>query len=1304
MSKTYIGLHPNNLNRTEYGKIVLYVEGVPVATFEDDGNVTITGDLAINGITNVSASIADASNFSTGSLIRTASISDDTITFTKGDGSTFNLTVNNVESASYASSVDTTSAEFLSGTRAAFSFNDTSGSNGVNLNLNSSTGEVTATLNEYTIQLGDTAFSLGDVVSSIAGLTMTGADITGTFTGSLSGTATNAISATSASHSERADFAIDASTATTAATASSADSFEVRGDLTVDGIVTAREFHTTFVSASIVYQSGSTKFGDSGDDIHSFTGSVNITGSLTVDEITGNITTAISASFASSALTASYALSTDPTDTGSLLNNATVSNATLTFTKGDGTTFDRIVNNVANASSATSASFASSATSASHAIVAVTASYALSTDQIDTGSLLSNATVSNATLTFTKGDGTTFDRTIDNVANATNAVTASYALNVDPIDTGSLLTNATVSDATLTFTKGDGTTFDRTINNVANAVSAATASYVPSTPSASHAERADLALEALAAPTGSLLNNATVSDATLTFTKGDGTTFDRTINNVVNAATASYALSVDQIDTGSFVTNATVSDDTLTFTQGDGTTFDRTINNVANAALATTASYALSTDQIDTGSFVTNATVLDDTLTFTQGDGTTFDRVINNVASADSATSASHAERADFALEAATALNAPTGSLLVNATVSNDTLTFTKGDGSTFDRTINNVVTAATASYVASAITASHALNAISASHADRATLAITAETASSADNFLVREDATVKGDLTVEGIVTAKEFHTTFVSASILYSSGSTKFGDTVDDIHSFTGSVEVDGEVDADDVTIDDWGSISASLASINIAAGGVPTLQQVTGQGSTTTETVTVNGLVISTIYNANTDTDKFLVLDSSGNVVFRTGGEVVSDIGALQDLQSVTGEGATTTNTVTVGGVQISTLYNANTDTDKFLVADSSGNIVFRTGTEMASDIGALQDLQSVTGEGSTTTNTITVGGAQISTLYNANTDTDKFLVADSSGNVVFRTGTEVASDIGALTSTPNLQAVSDIGATTTNSLTAAGLNLTSVSNAGQDTDKFLVLDSLGNVDYRTGAEVLSDIGAGGATLNLQDVTDNGSTTTNAITTAGLNLSTINNAGEDTDKFLVIDSTGNVEFRTGAEVLSDIGASTAVTLQDVTDNGNTSTNDIIVAGVSGSSLDITGTGTIGGVLTLETVNNANEDTDKFLVVDSSGNVEFRTGDEMVGDLDIATSSFDGNRGVTNPLLPDLVNYNPGTDNVVDFLEQVFYPDAAAGIDILSNEPFYIVESELSESIIYTSTNGYSGAQARQTVTWILTITDT
>lgn len=51
-------------------------------------------------------------------------------------------------------------------------------------------------------------------------------------------------------------------------------------DITVEGKITAQEYHTEYVSASIVYQSGSTKFGDSIDDIHQITGSIYLSGSL----------------------------------------------------------------------------------------------------------------------------------------------------------------------------------------------------------------------------------------------------------------------------------------------------------------------------------------------------------------------------------------------------------------------------------------------------------------------------------------------------------------------------------------------------------------------------------------------------------------------------------------------------------------------------------------------------------------------------------------------------------------------------------------------------------------------------------------------------------------------------------------------------------------------------------------------------------------------------------------------------------------------------------------------------------------
>ena len=53
----------------------------------------------------------------------------------------------------------------------------------------------------------------------------------------------------------------------------------------------------------------------------------------------------------------------------------------------------------------------------------------------------------------------------------------------------------------------------------------------------------------------------------------------------------------------------------------------------------------------------------------------------------------------------------------------------------------------------------------------------------------------TVQGNATVDGTITAQEFKTEFVSASIIFESGSTRFGDTIDDTHNFTGSLQISG-----------------------------------------------------------------------------------------------------------------------------------------------------------------------------------------------------------------------------------------------------------------------------------------------------------------------------------------------------------------------------------------------------------------------------------------------------------------------------------------------------------------------------
>jgi hypothetical protein len=59
----------------------------------------------------------------------------------------------------------------------------------------------------------------------------------------------------------------------------------VTGDATITGKLIAQEFYTEFVSASIIFESGSTQFGNSTDDTHKFTGSLYVTGALVVPTV-----------------------------------------------------------------------------------------------------------------------------------------------------------------------------------------------------------------------------------------------------------------------------------------------------------------------------------------------------------------------------------------------------------------------------------------------------------------------------------------------------------------------------------------------------------------------------------------------------------------------------------------------------------------------------------------------------------------------------------------------------------------------------------------------------------------------------------------------------------------------------------------------------------------------------------------------------------------------------------------------------------------------------------------------------------
>ena len=98
-----------------------------------------------------------------------------------------------------------------------------------------------------------------------------------------------------------------------------------------------------------------------------------------------------------------------------------------------------------------------------------------------------------------------------------------------------------------------------------------------------------------------------------------------------------------------------------------------------------------------------------------------------------------------------------------------------------------------------------------------------------------------ISGNLNVDGTITAEKLQITYVTSSVLYQSGSTKFGDTSDDTHQFTGSLTISGSVSASSfVGLGDLGTYSSSvdnrLNSLSASSGYIQyvtnSIQNLTG----------------------------------------------------------------------------------------------------------------------------------------------------------------------------------------------------------------------------------------------------------------------------------------------------------------------------------------------------------------------------------------------------------------------------------------------------------------------------------------
>ena len=350
--------------------------------------------------------------------------------------------------------------------------------------------------------------------------------------------------------------------------------------------------------------------------------------------------------------------------------------------------------------------------------------------------------------------------------------------------------------------------------------------------------------------------------------------------------------------------------------------------------------------------------------------------------------------------------------------------------------------------------------SAISSAAQGQVTLTTNGVAATAVDLGLQSSDSPTFADVTVTGTLTAQEIHTEFESASVIFTSGSTIFGDTIDDTHKMTGSLFVSGAIHLPDEAKINLGSsndgnikhsgtnlqiqeTTGNIQLINYANDKDISLSTDDGSGGTTAY-ITLDGSATTVEVAKNTNFAGDIDVDGTTNL------DVV-DIDGAVDMASklvVAGQITGSSTTLLGGNVSISSqgnglsLSRSGYDTYAFQHSTGNGMAIFNVSDDRNEmhfkgdgvvGIGTATPLAKLHVE-HTTDDTDENGNIALTVGGGASGDVRHYFGINNSGNYAYQGAVEHATQYVPLVLQPNGSLVS-IGSPTHNTRVGQQLALT-----------------------------------------------------------------------------------------------------------------------------------------------------------------------------------------------------------------------------------------------------------------------------